>query len=66
LKEGLEGLPEVQDSVGVAFARLETAVTNSFSAFIRGFNENEKFAETLNNLATRVDFLTTKFENLVL
>jgi hypothetical protein len=62
LKEGLEGLPEVQDSVGVAFARLETAVTNSFSAFIRGFNENEKFAETLNNLATRVDFLTTKFE----
>ena len=64
LKEGLEGLPEIQDSVGVAFTRLQTSIENASNEFIKGFNSSRQLAELFNSLAGVVDKLTPKLNIL--
>lgn len=54
LREGLEGLPEVQDSVGVSFAKLSTSSQNVFTSFIRGFNNSQDLARVFGDLAQTI------------
>jgi hypothetical protein len=64
LREGLEGLPEVQDSVGVSFARLNASFVNVLSSFFKGVNNSESFSKGLAGLNTELQNLIPIFEKV--